>query len=80
MHGHLMGAAGALEALVTVMAVHTGDIPPTANLSELDASCAGLDHVAGSGRRGAGVPLALSNSFAFGGSNMVLVFRRDGSG
>ena len=76
MHGHLMGAAGALEALVTVMAVHTGDIPPTAHLHQVDAACAGLDHVAGSARRGVGVPLALSNSFAFGGSNAVLVFRQ----
>ncbi len=76
MHGHLMGAAGALEALVTVMAVHTGHIPPTANLVSVDAACAGLDHVAGSARLGAGVALALSNSFAFGGSNAVLVFRQ----
>lgn len=76
MHGHLMGAAGAIEALVTVMAVHTGHVPPTANLDAVDPACAGLDHVVGTGRRGVGVPLALSNSFAFGGSNMVLVFRR----
>ena len=76
MHGHLMGAAGALEALVTVMAVHTGHIPPTANLATVDPACCGLDHVMGSARRDAGVPLALSNSFAFGGSNAVLVFRQ----
>lgn len=76
MHGHLMGAAGALEALVTVMAVHSGHIPPTANLAALDPACAGLDHVARSGRRAVGVPLALSNSFAFGGSNVVLAFRQ----
>lgn len=76
MHGHLMGAAGAIEALVTVMAVHTGHIPPTAHLQQVDPACAGLDHVAGAARRDAGVPLALSNSFAFGGSNVVLVFRR----
>lgn len=76
MHGHLMGAAGAIEALVTVMAVHTGHIPPTANVRRLDPACQGLDHVLGSGRHDVGVRLALSNSFAFGGSNMVLVFRR----
>ena len=79
MHGHLMGAAGALEALVTVMAVHTGHIPPTAHLTRVDSACAGLDHVAGSARLGVGVPLALSNSFAFGGSNAVLVFRQHGA-
>jgi 3-oxoacyl-[acyl-carrier-protein] synthase II len=77
MHGHLMGAAGALEALVTVMAVHTGHLPPTAHLQQIDPACAGVDHVVGSGRQGVSVPLALSNSFAFGGSNQVLVFRRD---
>jgi 3-oxoacyl-[acyl-carrier-protein] synthase II len=80
MHGHLMGAAGAIEALVTVMAVHTGHIPPTAHLQQIDPACTGLDHVAGSARRDAGVPLALSNSFAFGGSNVVLVFRRAEAG
>ena len=79
MHGHLMGAAGALEALVTVMAVYTGHIPPTAHLTRVDAACTGLDHVAGSARLGVGVPLALSNSFAFGGSNAVLVFRQHGA-
>ena len=80
MHGHLMGAAGAPEALVCVMAVHTGHIPPTAHLQPVDTACDGLDHVRGVGRRGVGVPLALSNSFAFGGSNSVLVFRRHESG
>ena len=77
MHGHLMGAAGALEALITVMAVHTGHLPPTAHLRQIDPACAGVDHVVGSGRQGVDVTLALSNSFAFGGSNQVLVFRRD---
>jgi len=80
MHGHLMGAAGAIEALVTVLAVHQGQIPPTANLRQVDPACAGLDHVLpdalGGGRSGVDLPLALSNSFAFGGSNQVLAFRR----
>lgn len=76
LHGHLMGAAGALEAVVTTMAVHTGQMPPTANLTQLEPACAGLDHVLGQGRRANGLQLALSNSFAFGGSNQVLVFRR----
>ena len=79
MHGHLMGAAGALEALVTVLAVHSGNLPPTAHLRQIDPACAGLDHVLGSGRHGVDVALALSNSFAFGGSNTVLAFRRHAS-
>ncbi len=77
MHGHLMGASGAIEALIAVMVVHTGRIPPTANVTELDPACLGVDHVLGSGRDVGSVPLAISNSFAFGGSNVVLVFRAD---
>lgn len=75
MHGHLMGASGAIEALITVMAVHKGMIPPTAHRSELDPACTGVDHVLGEGREIGRLPLALSNSFAFGGSNVVLAFR-----
>ena len=75
MHGHLMGASGAIEALITVMAVYKGMIPPTAHRSELDPACAGVDHVLGEGREVGRLPLALSNSFAFGGSNVVLAFR-----
>ena len=76
MHGHLMGAAGAIEALVTVLALYTGHLPPTAHLTQVDPACAGLDHVLGSARHDSGVGLALSSSFAFGGSNQVLAFRR----
>ena len=76
MHGHLMGAAGAIEALVTVLALYTGHLPPTAHLAHVDPACAGLDHVLGSARHDSGVGLALSSSFAFGGSNQVLAFRR----
>ena len=75
MHGHSMGATGAVEALATVMALHTGDIPPTAFLDEIDPACAGVRHVAGTGLHGQTVRAALSNSFAFGGSNAVLAFR-----
>lgn len=75
MHGHLMGASGAIEALITVLAVNKGMIPPTAHQSELDPACVGVDHVLGSGRDLGRLPLALSNSFAFGGSNVVLAFR-----
>jgi 3-oxoacyl-[acyl-carrier-protein] synthase II len=76
MHGHLMGASGAIEALITAMAVHRGQIPPTAHTSDLDPACLGVDHVLGSGRDVGKLPLALSNSFAFGGSNVVLAFRQ----
>lgn len=74
MHGHLLGATGAMEALITALAVARGEIPPTANLTEVAEDCRGVAHVMGAGVR---MPLraAVSNSFAFGGSNAVLAFR-----
>jgi 3-oxoacyl-[acyl-carrier-protein] synthase II len=74
-HGHLMGAAGAIEALVTVMALHQDTLPPTAHLDAIDADCRGVRHIAGEALAGTGARAALSNSFAFGGSNAVLAFR-----
>jgi nodulation protein E len=74
MHGHALGATGALEAVATVLALAEGLLPPTANLIELDDEC-DIDVIAGEPRR-ARVEYALSNSFAFGGLNAVLVFRR----
>ena len=77
--GHPLGAAGALEAVVTVLALHRGDLPPTlGDPDALDEDCAGVTHVAGAARRGARPRAALSNSFAFGGSNAVLAFRAPG--
>lgn len=73
MHGHQLGAAGAIEAIITVLALREQAIPPTAHLGEPDPACAGVDHV-GSGRAQQ-LRAALSNSFAFGGSNAVLAFR-----
>ncbi|HLX42821.1 MAG TPA: beta-ketoacyl-[acyl-carrier-protein] synthase family protein [Bryobacteraceae bacterium] len=73
MHGHTLGAAGALEAAATLMALHEGIIPPTANFSEPDPAC-DLDVVPNTARR-ARAECALSNSFAFGGLNAVLAFR-----
>ena len=74
MHGHLLGAAGAIEAITTVLALREQIVPPTANLQgNLDPACAGVDHVT-TGRRQT-LRAALSNSFAFGGSNAVLAFR-----
>ncbi|WP_423454385.1 beta-ketoacyl-[acyl-carrier-protein] synthase family protein [Ottowia sp. VDI28] len=74
-HGHLMGATGAVEALLTVLALYHDTLPPTANLNEVDASCAGVAHVRDTALRGSRVRAALSNSFAFGGSNAVLAFK-----
>ncbi|MCC7497249.1 MAG: beta-ketoacyl-[acyl-carrier-protein] synthase family protein [Bryobacterales bacterium] len=74
MHGHALGAAGALEAVATVLALQSGIIPPTANFIELDPQCP-IDVVANQARR-AEVSAALSNSFAFGGLNAVIAFRR----
>ena len=75
MHGHLLGAAGAIEAVVTVMALRESALPPTAHLQgHVDPACEGVDHVL-QARRPAAIKAALSNSFAFGGSNAVLAFR-----
>jgi len=74
MHGHALGAAGALEAVATVMALSTGILPPTANFTAPDPEC-DLDVVPNESRK-ARVAAALSNSFAFGGLNAVLAFRR----
>jgi len=74
MHGHALGAAGALEAAATVLAMHGDFIPPTANFVERDPAC-DLDVVPNEARV-AQIEAALSNSFAFGGLNAVLAFRR----
>ena len=74
MHGHLVGAAGALEAFLTLRAVATGRVPPTAHIGVPEPECC-LDYVAGVGRPVEGLEVGLSNSFAFGGSNAALVLR-----
>lgn len=74
MHGHALGAAGALEAIATVLALRHGAIPPTANFMEFDPEC-DLDVVPNEPRR-ISIETALSNSFAFGGLNAVLAFRQ----
>lgn len=76
MHGHLMGASGAIEALITILAVNQGQLPPTAHRSAIDPACTGVDHILGEGRDVGKLPFALSNSFAFGGSNVVLAVRQ----
>ena len=75
MHGHSLGAASAMEALITTLALHHQALPPTAHVNEISADCAGVDHVLMSARRNVQVRAALSNSFAFGGSNAVLALR-----
>ena len=74
MHGHTLGAAGAIEAAATLLALHHGVLPPTANFTALDPACAPLDVIAGEARE-TPARAALSNSFAFGGLNAVLAFR-----
>jgi 3-oxoacyl-[acyl-carrier-protein] synthase II len=74
MTGHLLGAAGGVEAVFTAMAVHAGVIPPTINLDNPSEGC-DLDYVPHTARE-AKVEVALSNSFGFGGTNGTLVFRR----
>lgn len=75
MHGHQMGASGAVEAIITVLALHRDLLPPTAHLQTLDPTCGGVRHITGTALAGSGARYALSNSFAFGGSNAALVFR-----
>lgn len=75
MTGHLLGAAGALEAIISIMAVRDRFIPPTINYSVPDPEC-DLDYVPNIGRRVAELRYSMSNSFGFGGHNCVLVFGR----
>jgi 3-oxoacyl-[acyl-carrier-protein] synthase II len=77
MHGHMMGASGAIEALITVLALRQDALPPTAHLDAVDPACTGVRHIMGGPLRGSGAQVALSNSFAFGGSNAVLAIRTD---
>jgi 3-oxoacyl-[acyl-carrier-protein] synthase II len=74
MSGHLLGAAGALESIATILAIRDGVVPPTINLDDPDD---GLDlDVAAHKARQLDIPAALNNSFGFGGHNVALVFTR----
>jgi 3-oxoacyl-[acyl-carrier-protein] synthase II len=75
MIGHTLGAAGAIEAIVTVMTIRESCIPPTINLDQPDPEAEGMTIVTGEARRHE-VRTALSNSFGFGGQNTALLFRR----
>jgi nodulation protein E len=74
MHGHALGAAGAIEGVATILALENGMLPPTANYNEPDPAC-DLDVIPNEARV-AQVEYALSNSFAFGGLNAVIAVRR----
>jgi 3-oxoacyl-[acyl-carrier-protein] synthase II len=73
--GHTLGAAGAIEAVMTIMAMRDGIVPPTLNLEDPDDNAAGLDLTPLVATHRA-IPVAMSNSFGFGGQNTALVFRR----
>jgi 3-oxoacyl-[acyl-carrier-protein] synthase II len=75
LHGHLLGAAGAIEALITVLALHRRQLPPNANCDEIDPACS-LNLVTQNDTSAPTLEAAVSNSFAFGGTNSVLLFRR----
>jgi 3-oxoacyl-[acyl-carrier-protein] synthase II len=74
MTGHLLGASGALEAVISILTINHGIIPPTINLDNPDPDC-DLDYVPHKARP-AEVNTVVSNSFGFGGHNSVLIFRR----
>jgi 3-oxoacyl-[acyl-carrier-protein] synthase II len=74
MHGHLLGAAGAIEGIATVLAIARGIIPPTTNYEVPDPECT-LDYVPNVARK-AELQVAMSNGFGFGGHNTSVVFGR----
>ena len=75
MHGHVMGATGAVEFIAALLALQHGFIPPTMHLDQPDPEC-DLDYVANHAREGVQLNHVMSNSFAFGGSNAVLIASR----
>ena len=73
--GHCFGAAGAIEAVFTTLAVHDGKLPPTINYESEDPDC-DLDYIANESRDAPDLHVAISNSFGFGGHNATIVIRR----
>lgn len=74
MHGHMLGAAGAVEAIITLKAIQSKVAPPTINLNDPDAEC-DLDYVANKSRVVDDLAIGMSNSFGFGGHNACLIFK-----
>ena len=74
MTGHLMGAAGAVELIVCLLAINKGVIPPTINLENPDPEC-DLDYVANKARQKE-INTAISNSFGFGGNNSTIIIKK----
>jgi 3-oxoacyl-[acyl-carrier-protein] synthase II len=75
MIGHTLGAAGAIEAIATILAIRTGCVPPTTNLDDPDEAAEGLDLTPGKATSRE-IEIGMSNSFGFGGQNTALIFRR----
>ncbi len=75
MTGHLLGAAGGVEAIFTVLALQNQHVPPTINLDNVEDNC-NLDYVANQSRKVDNLNYAVSNSFGFGGTNGSLIFAR----
>lgn len=74
-HGHMMGATGAVEASISVLALTQHRLPPTASLTAVDPACQGVRHITEHELHVPSIKAVMSNSFAFGGSNAVLVFK-----
>ena len=75
LHGHLLGGAGALEAVITILALHQRQLPPNAHCQAADPACS-MNLVLETNTAAPQLEAAISNSFAFGGSNSVLLFKR----
>jgi 3-oxoacyl-[acyl-carrier-protein] synthase II len=75
MHGHLMGATGAVEFIASIMGLNQQALPPTAHLRVPDPEC-DLDYIPNQGRRNTNVNIVLSNSFAFGGTCVSLIAKK----
>jgi 3-oxoacyl-(acyl-carrier-protein) synthase len=75
MTGHLLGAAGAIEAAASVLAIESGTVPPTINLEDQDPAC-DLNCVPNKALTGQKIDVAMSNSFGFGGHNASLIFKK----
>lgn len=76
MHGHLLGATGAVEAIACIMALQTNTLPPTINLDNLDPQFDMMDFIPNKARKVQDLNLVISNSFGFGGHNACLVFKK----